>query len=188
MILSPFSGAIGDERAPLEIQRLVAQLEGGWYDGSEERDPNPTMHGITQSVYDAHRRAYGQPLQSVRFVSELEEAAIYRGYWRDASCASFPRLVAYSLYDHTINAGKYRAIQALQRAVRVEADGIIGPITRAAVERYLQLGEQGERALASLLQTQRLRYYWRLAVDSQRLRPNLTSWVQRIVLFNERFL
>lgn len=158
--------------------------EGGWYDGSEARDPNPTMYGVTQKTYDGYRNRKGLPLQSVRGVSKAEVREIYAGYWHSAGCDLVARLSAITLFDHSINAGPAAALKVLQRAVGVDDDGVIGPKTRNAIA-TARCSSDAE--LASDICWERVRFYVDLAKNT-RLRPNLLSWVHRVVKFREEFL
>jgi Putative secretion activating protein len=168
-----------------EALEFTLGREGGWYDGSEARDPNPTMYGVTQKTYNAHRDAKGLPWRSVREIEQSEVQDIYRSYWVDARCDKLPRLTAITMFDMSINAGPGGAIKCLQRVVGVTDDGAWGPKTEAAVADYIRTIP--EKRLAYQHCWERIRYYVDLA-KSERLRPNLLSWVHRVVLFREKYL
>lgn len=168
-----------------EALEFTLGREGGWYDGSEARDPNPTMYGVTQKAYDAYRSGHKLPLRSVRLIEQHEVGDIYRSYWVDAKCDRLPRLTAITMFDMSINAGPGGAIKCLQRAVGTEDDGAWGPKTEQAVADYIRTIP--EKRLAYQICWERIRYYVDLA-KSPRLRPNLLSWVHRVVLFREKYL
>lgn len=166
-----------------EALKLTLGHEGGYYDGSEARDPNPTNYGVTQKTYDAYRDGRGLPRRPVKQITMDEVEAIYKVYWDGAVCDALPRLAALTVFDHSINAGPVAAIKVLQRALGVTPDGVVGPQTRAAI-RSFQLHES---ELAERVCWERIRFYVDLA-KNQRLRPNLLSWVHRVVKFREQYL
>jgi len=112
---------------------LVLKHEGGFV--NHPADPGgATNKGVTQKTYDGWRLSQALPKRSVRFITVAELTAIYRKhYWVAASCDELPAGVDYMVFDLAVNSGPGRAAKFLQEAVRVEADGEIGPKTLAAV-------------------------------------------------------
>lgn len=162
--------------------------EGGWYDGSQPHDPNPTMYGVIQRTYDAYRKARGLPFRSVRLIEQHELEAIYRGYWTGASLdvvQALAPLTAITLFDHSINAGQSTAVMMLQIAIGATADGGFGSQTKAALEAAVR--RYGDVGLADRVTWERQRYYADLA-KSAKHRPSLLSWTVRVLKFRERFL
>lgn len=155
--------------------------EGGWYDGSEARDPNPTMYGVTQKTYDEYRRRLGKPIHTVRDISMDEVKDIYRSYWTGASCDKMSHLplTAMQVFDHSINAGPQAAVKVLQKALGLVADGKAGPKTLDAIRLTAD-----DRDLVNRVMWERIRAYVDIA-KSPRLRPNLLAWVHRVVKFRE---
>lgn len=157
--------------------------EGGYYDGSEARDPNPTNFGVTQKTYDAARRRWGRPARPVKEITMTEVESIYAGYWQPAGCHLLDRAPAITLFDHSINAGPKAAVKILQQALGVTPDGIIGPNTEAAI----YTSRRDPDGLARRICWERVGFYLDLA-RSPRMRPNLLSWIQRVVRFREQYL
>ncbi|HYL22512.1 MAG TPA: glycosyl hydrolase 108 family protein [Gemmatimonadales bacterium] len=115
---------------------VILEEEGGWYDGSQPWDPNPTMHGITQARYDSYRGALGGPRQSVQLISDQEVQDIYlEDYWIPCHADALPWPASLLHFDFAVNAGPEEAITVLQRALHVDDDGIWGPETAAAAPR-----------------------------------------------------
>lgn len=158
--------------------------EGGWYDGSEARDPNPTMYGVTQKTYDDYRARVGKPSDTVRDISMEEVKDIYRSYWTGASCDKMTHLplTAMQVFDHSINAGPQAAVKVLQTALGATADGRVGPKTLELIRISAD-----DRDLANRVMWERVRFYVNLA-KSPRLRPNLLAWTHRVVKAREKFL
>lgn len=102
----------------------VLQHEGGYVD--HPADPGgATRWGVTQAVarrhgYTGHMRDY--PIEDARRVYEVD-------YWDAAHCGSLPWPVAYQVFDAAINHGPVTAIKLLQRALGVNDDGRMGPVT-----------------------------------------------------------
>jgi len=157
-------------------------LEGGWYDGGDPRDPNPTMEGVTQKAYAA--AGYSG---SVRFLTAEQREAIYRQYWDAVPCDLLPSPADACVFDHAFNAGPLQARKLVQRALHVTDDGVIGPVTRSVLAQVAG-GTPAEIDLFTYrILAERLRFYHGLA-RSQRLRPNLYSWVRRLTYFAEQYL
>lgn len=87
-----------------EAHRFVLSVEGGWWPGGRS-DPNPTMKGVTQRVYDAFRDERELPRQSVRHISDEEHSIIYKRYWLDAGCHHLSWPVQLVHFDCAINSG-----------------------------------------------------------------------------------
>jgi len=125
---------------------IVLAHEGGFVDHPMDRG-GPTNCGITQATYDTWREDRGQPTRSVRELETDERAAIYLArYWLPANCQEMPWPISLLHFDAAVNHGlgrprshprgsKTGANHLLQRALGVDDDGIIGPLTLAAVRR-----------------------------------------------------
>lgn len=103
--------------------------EGGYVD--HPRDPGgATNRGVTQTVYDGHRRRLGLPIQSVRLISDDEVHAIYRTqYWDVVKGDDLPAGLDYAVFDYAVNSGPARAVRDLQRIVGAKVDGVVGEET-----------------------------------------------------------
>lgn len=150
--------------------------EGGWYDGSEARDPNPTMFGVTQKTYEAHGYA-----GSVRFITDEQRAKIYRHFWDDSQAGLFGNLSAPLVFDHAFNAGVLSAQKMVQRALYLKDDGVFGPLTREAI------AHADDRFLAHRIVVERLISYDFIS-DKASLRPNLKTWVGRLTDYARKYL
>jgi lysozyme family protein len=61
---------------------------------------------------------------------------LYRGrYWNKVWGDDLPAGLDYCVFDCAVNSGPKRAIIFLQRVIGVDDDGVMGPITLAAVKR-----------------------------------------------------
>lgn len=76
------------------------------------------------------------PHLDIPALTEPEAAAIYRThYWRPLGADALPAPLALLLFDAAVMTGCAEAVRRLQEALGVEADGILGPLTRAAIGR-----------------------------------------------------
>jgi lysozyme family protein len=156
--------------------------EGGFYDGTNPRDPNVTMKGVTQKTFDEYLAAHGLPAVSVRYITNDELSSIYQGYWDGAGCVHCGPLTAITLFDHAVNAGTGPAKRLLQKTLAMSADGVIGPQTEAAI------AEIPDRSLAASYCSARDNFYDGIAKAHPLLAANLASWHARVRKFREEFL
>lgn len=111
----------------------VLKHEGGWAD--HPADPGgATMKGVTLGTYRRYKP--GATKADLRKITDAELKRIYRdGYWNKVRGDELPKGVDYAVFDFAVNSGMGRAIPFLQRVVGVTADGHLGPLTLAAVDR-----------------------------------------------------
>lgn len=113
--------------------------EGGYVD--HPLDPGgATNFGITRRTLAAWRgvRPWRKlPKSEVQALKRREVAQIYRArYWDGVLGDKLPSGVDYAVFDFAVNSGVARAANALQRVVGARPDGIIGPMSLAAVSRH----------------------------------------------------
>lgn len=114
-------------------------IEGGYIDDPDDSG-GATNHGVTQVTYDRYRRTRGLPTQPVHDITDTEVDDIYCGmYWVPTGCEALKCPLNVVMFDTAIQFGIIGtkrfpgAVRLLQRALGVEADGIIGAKTRAAI-------------------------------------------------------
>jgi lysozyme family protein len=109
----------------------VLRFEGGYADNP--RDPGgPTKLGVTIAVLS---QALGRPAteEEVRALTPAAVTPIYHErYWRPAGCEQWAPGLDLLLFDTAVNMGPGTAVQMLQRALAVGADGVAGPRTLTA--------------------------------------------------------
>lgn len=109
-----------------------------WYNArnfsNDAHDPGgKTMCGITQREYDNDRKRHGMVCRDVRQITETEGYSIYRlSYW-SPHCDSLPPGLDLCFFDSSVNEGCTEAVRILQHVLDIEADGMWGPQTAAAV-------------------------------------------------------
>jgi lysozyme family protein len=128
----------------LRFERCVAIVlkhEGGYVD--HPSDPGgATNHGISLR----YARTLGSMLDldddgdvdkhDILLVTPAKAALVYRQwFWADVRGDDLPAGIDLCMFDFAVNSGPSRAIKYAQQVVRVEADGFIGPVTMAALQK-----------------------------------------------------
>jgi lysozyme family protein len=95
---------------------------------SDQRDPGgETKFGVSKRSY---------PDLDIKSLTIEQAKAIYkRDYWDRAHCDSLHPIIAFQVFDAAVNGGIGQSIRFLQKAVGVADDGVIGPLTLAAIQR-----------------------------------------------------
>ena len=123
--------------SPLEIINFVIDVfEGGaTYTDAPGDLGGATKFGITRPFL---ARAWGRPVSKadIRNLTREEAVEAYRVLLIEQARLGRIRdwRVLFAVFDFAVNAGEDDAIPALQRALGVTADGIIGPQTQRALE------------------------------------------------------
>lgn len=121
--MSPFDTA---------LERTL-KYEGGYVNNPLDRG-GATNYGVTQRTYDTFRKTTGKAPQSVDLIGDDEVRTIYHDdYWKPCNCDALPDFLAAAVFDMAVNSGVWNACLALQRAVHVQADGVIGDNTLRSV-------------------------------------------------------
>lgn len=136
----------------------LAEAEGGYV--NHLSDPGgPTNMGITQATLASWR---GKPVTAddVKNLTRAEAEAIYRkNYWHPIKGDALPDGVDLAVFDLAVNSGPAKAAMMLQSVVGVAQDGVIGPLTLAAV---------GKMSAATIIT--------RLCADRMAFLRSLTTW------------
>lgn len=105
---------------------LILDLEGNDTLTDDPRDPGGvTRYGISQRAF---------PSADIRNLTREQAIDLYRThYWARVRGDDLPWPVALAVFDGAVNQGQGTAVKALQRAVGVSADGVLGQATIAAV-------------------------------------------------------
>ena len=112
---------------------LVLQHEGGYT--NHPSDPGGrTNLGVTQRVWENY---VGHKVDETEMRSLTKElvAPLYRKeYWDAVHGDKLPCGADYLAFDFAVNAGSFRCIKTIQRALKITADGVIGPVTVKAIQ------------------------------------------------------
>lgn len=155
----------------------IIRREGGFVHHAADRG-GPTKYGITQQTLAAHR---GHPVSvdDVRNLTEAEARAIYAE--RYITRPGFDRLAHPALMalvvDCAVHHGPDRAARWLQQAAGVAVDGVVGPVTLAAVN-----GADGAHLYRQVL-AERCRFYGRLITRDPSQAAFAAGWAARLAEF-----
>ena len=109
------------------------QHEGGYI--HHALDPGGrTNLGVTQRVWEDYV-GHSVDEQAMRQLTKEMVAPLYRErYWNVCHCDDLPAGVDYLAFDFAVNAGAFRCVKTIQRALNIPADGIIGHVTLKAIQ------------------------------------------------------
>lgn len=111
---------------------LTLKHEGGYVDDSH--DPgSATNLGVTIGTLSAY---LGRPASKAEVRALTPEAVkpLYKAnYWDKVRGDELPAGVDFAVYDFAVNSGPSRGAMALQRAIGVADDGVVGSITLANI-------------------------------------------------------
>jgi lysozyme family protein len=112
---------------------LVLQHEGGYV--HHALDPGGrTNLGVTQRVWEDYV-GHKVDEQTMRSLTKELVAPLYRKeYWDAVHGDKLPCGADYLAFDFAVNAGSFRCVKTIQRALNITADGVIGPVTVKAIQ------------------------------------------------------
>ena len=154
----------------------VLKMEGGW--SNDPADPGgATNFGITIGDYARHRGVHLNPATAPGLEAELRQISpetvrgiYHQVYWLGSRSDLLPGAPAVMHFDAAVNHGIAGAARMLQEAAGVATDGIVGPVTIAAVR------GSGQLALAARYADIRRATYRRLRTFSRFGR----GWLARV--------
>ena len=140
------------------------QVEGGFSDRAPDEDPGgKTKFGITQTnwIKAVTKGAVTSPYTDVKDIVPREAIDFYKNYYFSARASMHGALMYGCLkerpalllvfVDSAVLHGHNAAIKFFQNALRVEADGLVGPNTKKAID-----GWQDDEALAGEVTARRM--------------------------------
>lgn len=145
---------------------FVLDAEGGYT--NDPNDPGgETNFGIDKRSH---------PKENIKNLTKERAAEIYwNDYWLKSCAEHLPKLIAIAYFDSAVNTGIKQANRFLQRAVSVNDDGIVGPVTLNAVT------HAEPKSTANRLIDYRQAFYESLADSRPKLRGFLKGWTNRNV-------
>ena len=158
---------------PIQIFDLVLEHEGGDKITEDPRDPGGlTKWGISQRAH---------PNADIRSLTREQAHAIYdRDYWRRIRGDDLPLSVGLMVFDMAVNQGVSAACKALQRALGVSPDGVLGPVTLNA------LRGRDSASLCEEIAILRINRY--LSLDNKTEETYERGWIARTIRILSRCL
>lgn len=161
----------------MSLQQALAftlREEGGYVDNPNDSG-GATDHGITQATYDDYRDGQKAQHQDVKLITDAEVEAIYEYmYWNPAKCPFLPSHLGICHFDWAVNHGISGAIKTLQQALGIEADGIWGPQSAAAVT------AAGDLETCRTYNALRRQWYKQRVVEKPSQEEFLAGWLKRV--------
>jgi lysozyme family protein len=162
-----------------QIIRDILQREGGYVNHPADRG-GPTHFGITQDTL-ADWRGHPVTVADVQALTVDEATHIYRHRYLDApgylEAIDNDRLLGF-VVDFAVHSGPGRATAALQRALGVTDDGVVGPQTRR-----LLASRSGDPDVFRRVFADRVKLLCRLAASDPSQRAFLDGWINRVCQF-----
>lgn len=153
----------------------ILNSEGVWSNVSGDAG-GKTKFGIAEGVGtldEAKRRGLVQSDRRIEDLTEVEARLIYRVmYWNEVKGDRLPMPIALAVFDAAVNIGPYFAITALQKALGVDVDGIVGPETLGAA------GKAPADLLDRMLED-RAMYHFRRTIEKPSQTRFLRGWIRR---------
>jgi lysozyme family protein len=145
-----------------EAVNSILEYEGGYI--NDPNDPGgETKYGISKRAY---------PSLNIAALKVEEAKGIYkRDYWDKCRCDELPDGVNFAVFDCAVNQGVKTAILLLQEALKVTADGIIGPATLNAVKKSEPI-----QLLIDFIALRGIRY-----TQSSRFNVYALGWFRRLI-------
>ncbi len=177
-----FANKLIEFKPPVKTDKTVAlatalkftlQWEGGYVNHPDDLG-GPTNKGITQTTYDSYRSSNNLPYQSVKFITDVEVYEIYsKRYWKPSHAELIQTPLAVVQFDTAVMFGVKGAIQFLQEALGVTADGIFGTDTEMA----LQSSKNQDTALQMI--EGRISYHKQMVEQMPEQEVFLAGWLNR---------
>jgi len=144
---------------------FVFEVEGIESDDPEDKG-GLTRFGIAQN--------YNPDVDVAQLTRDQAALRYLTNYFYPANCEDYPRPIAIAVFDAAVNHGPVTAIKLLQAALRVTTDGLIGPITIAAIE-----ARDSQQLLVNFLSHRALRYH-EIAVNEPSQTRFIRGWMRRL--------
>lgn len=165
-----------------KVLNQTLEFEGGY----TVDHAGPTNRGIRQDMYDSYAKQNKLPSKSVKDLKYGEVKDFYKkNYWENPKINLLPREISASVFDYGVNAGQGRAIMAVQSIVGAKPDGVIGPKTIKAINKYVETN--GVDTLHKQILDNRVEHYNNLVKsDPNKYARYLSGWLTRVNKISNR--
>lgn len=178
-----------------EVERIidgVIQREGGFVDHPDDKG-GATKYGITWKTYEVWKKGGGHrhaeedgvvlPEDVIDITPEIARMIYHEKYvtsprWPEVAEGPLLEL----LVDSGVHSGPGQAIKWFQRALGLNADGIIGPLTRARAK------DCDARLVYVDVLSRRMAFMGYLVKRDASYRPFMEGWMKRMGYFVHRSL
>lgn len=154
------------------IIEAVLEREGGSVDDPQDRG-GFTNWGITKPFLERYEKR-PVSVDEIEGLTRERAGVIYEWFMDVTNIADIEdEALRATVFDAAVHHGEHAAIKFLQRAIGVEDDGEIGPVTLAALE-----GFDGT-ILSVHVCTQRVRYFGKIVAKDPTQAKFLNGWLNR---------
>lgn len=169
----------GFPQAWLRIEDLFEKARASAYCNNPNDKGGPTFAGITLSTY---RQYYGRhmSIEDLKHMAYHEWRAIFKtGYWDVMQADKIEnQSIADLCVDWLVNSGVGK-VRNIQRVLGVQADGVVGPKTLAAIN-----DTPCPMCLHTKIKEARETYYRQIVTSDRSQSVFLMGWLNRLGLFN----
>lgn len=156
----------------------ILRWEGGWVDDPDDLG-RATCKGVcyrTYKLYCSRKKKPTPTIEDLKNISDDEFVAILKEMYWDACRADRieSQSVANAIVDWAWNSGTTTAAKEVQKVLGVEADGIIGNITLAAINSWSPL------PLFDQIQQARIAYLQRICNARPANNKFMRGWLNRV--------
>jgi lysozyme family protein len=103
---------------------FLKEWEGTTYENDPADPGGETKYGIDKRSH---------PTVDIRSLTEESAKKIYWQEWNAQGVADFPVPLRQVYFNYCVNTGQSRAVKLVQQALGLKIDGILGPVTKAAI-------------------------------------------------------
>lgn len=160
------------------IHSLIARVldrEGGYVNHPADRG-GPTNMGITLKTLSDYR-GYLCKAEDVQALDRAEATEIYhKNYWVDPGFFTLGRGVVFNdmLFDAAVHHGPARAVKMLQGMLHLKPDGVLGPLTREAVN------SMTDKHLCCNFMAARVQFIGKIITDNESQAVFAHGWANRL--------
>lgn len=168
---------------------VILTFEGVFYTDDPVDRGGATKYGITLRTYAYWRQRYAGlhtttkgDVASMTLAQAVRVAVdVFMIESRIAELTNYRTKLA--VYDYAFHSGSERAVQALQRELGLNADGVIGPITLAREAQNIRI-----LSLPLLVLTRREEFMQEIMTKNQTQRKYLLGWWNRTTKLQRKLL
>ena len=149
---------------------LLMEFEGEVFENDPHDPGGATKYGVDQRSH---------PEVNIAALTKRTAEAIFLSEYEESAASKFPAPFSFCYFDFAVNAGEGSAARALQRAVGVVSDGVVGKVTVGATMHLIRA--EGVGRLIKAFSAHRKFYYNNLASKRGGFERFLDGWLNRTV-------
>ena len=162
-----------------EVIDDIIEAESDLYTNHPNDRGGPTKYGITLKTLRSLPFYAEADADDVKHLTRDKAVEIYRSIYAETFLLNTDDTIFNFGGNAGVQHGVAGATKQLQRALGLEDDGVIGPMTKAEVERVLKTLEGAQRLLAKLA-AERCKYYAKILQNDHSQRVFASGWLNRV--------